>query len=179
MCCGHVDRMSRMVLDGLAALAFGVLFTLLLLLFVHFAFQCVRCASGETLRWTSLKLHTASRTQRQICRLEFGALRTTKSGCVSYEAVEAVIEWLWRCSQAEKCVILDGALPQVLARLFIDQIEYERVLLFVAVVVVLRHNYGELFLCECYLFDFWPVKQADLLLAFKNKDYQYNCVACP
>jgi hypothetical protein len=75
-----------------------------------------------------------------------------------------------RGSQPEEGVVLDGALPQVLARFLVVQTEDERVLLFAALVVVLDDDQGEFLLLEVELSDFGPEEQTDLLDALEDQD---------
>ena len=65
-------------------------------------------------------------------------------------------------------MVLDGALPQVLARLLVHEMEDERVLLAEAARVVLGHQDGELLLGEGHLLDLRPVEQADFVVAYGN-----------
>ena len=73
-------------------------------------------------------------------------------------------------AEAEEGVVLDGALPEVLARLLVAQPEEEGVLLLVALVVVLDHHQGELLLLEVELGDLGPEEEADLGLPLEDED---------
>lgn len=65
--------------------------------------------------------------------------------------------------------MLNGALPQVLAGLFVVQPEDKGVLLLPALVVVLDHNECQFLFLEIQLADLGPKEQADLLVALEHE----------
>lgn len=66
--------------------------------------------------------------------------------------------------------MLDGALPEMLARLLIVQPEDECVLLLLSILIVLDDDQSELLLLKVQLGDLWPQEQTNLLDALKYQD---------
>lgn len=130
--------------------------------------QHVRLTSGETLRGPPLELDRPPGSVLLRC-LELCLARVSEAGAHPKKVLPRR-RALDGSAQPKEGVMLDGALPQVLAGFLVVQPKDERVLLLAAVVVVFDHHQGELLLFEIQLADLGPEEKADLLDAFEHQD---------
>lgn len=90
-------------------------------------------------------------------RLKLGAATVAEARAEAHKALPPAGR-LWRCSQAEERVKLNGALPQMLGGLAIAHAENECVLLLLAHFVVFDDDQDDFLAVKVETSDFWPEK---------------------